>query len=546
VSVRGQRGGWSWTSAIGLGLAARVRARARSLDDAARWQRTTASVQRAQLRRLLERASGTAFGREHDFGRLATLPEAELLGAYRSAVPPRDYVALLPYVERMVDRAEPDVLWPGLVGRFAKTSGTTAGDKHIPVSEAMMASNYRASLDIFANALRWGVSLGRLFGGRALFLGGSSDLTRTPNGLLVGDLSGIATQQIRWPLSAVYSPGRRVALLDHWPTKIEEMARVAAAQDIRMISGMPSWTVALFERVLALRGERGDPARTIANVWPNLTLFTHGGVRYDPFEPTIRRLFSGGDRDIPVRLELYPASEGFVAIQDTPGQRGMRLNADHGNFFEFVPLEDADRDDPPAFAADEAEVGQRYVVVMSTCAGLWRYVIGDVVEFESVPDRLGGGGGSGPARLRIVGRHKLFMNAFGENLIVENIEDAASRAAVEAGVEIGEFTAAPVYPESGRGPGLELAVEADGLAGEVLERFRSAFDARLQASCNDYRSKRTDDLGMGPPTITPLRPGSIHAWMESRGKLGGQHKVPRCANHREFLDGLLGSVRPVA
>jgi len=531
-----QSGGFRWTSLIGAGLRARVAGRARKLRNHAHWTANTAYIQRAQLRSLLNQAKDTAFGREYGFASVLKASNSEIASEYRKAVPARDYVAFLPYVQRMVEDAEPDVLWPGLVKQFCQTSGTTAGDKRIPISDAMMKSNFRASLDIFAHAVNWGVSLSKLFGGRALFLGGSSALDRQDNGILVGDLSGIATQQIRWPLSAIYSPGTEIALMSHWPSKLDAMAELTSRQDIRMISGMPSWTVALMEKVLAKTGR----AR-IDEVWPNLTLFTHGGVRYDPFEPTVRRLFTGGERDIPVRLELYPASEGFIAIQDELGDRGMRLNADHGNFYEFVPLEDIGKDDAPAFCADEAEPGQRYVVVMSTCAGLWRYIIGDVVVFESVPNRMGWGGGTGPARLRIVGRHKLFINAFGENLIVENIETAVAHAARETGVEVGEFTASPVYPGEGVRSGLQLAVEVAS-SGD-MDQFARAFDAHLQAEVVDYRVKRTDSLGMAPPVVTPLEPGAIHAWMEGRGKLGGQHKVPRCANHREFMDALAGPVR---
>ncbi|MFI4882394.1 MAG: GH3 auxin-responsive promoter family protein [Phycisphaerales bacterium JB064] len=530
-----QTGPLRWTSLIGAGLHARVAGRARKLANHTYWTANTAYIQRAQLRGLLEKARGTAFGREYGFEAVLKASDAELAGEYRKAVPARDYVAFLPYVQRMVDGAEPDVLWPGLVKHFCQTSGTTAGDKRIPISDAMMASNFKASLDIFAHAINWGVSIPKLFGGRALFLGGSSALERRDNGMLIGDLSGIATQQIRWPLSEIYSPGKEIALMDHWPSKIDAMAELTAGQDIRMISGMPSWTVALMEKVLAKTGKA-----CIHDVWPHLTVFTHGGVRYDPFEPTVRRLFTKGERDIPVRLELYPASEGFIAIQDTFGEPGLRLNADHGIFYEFVPLEEIDKPDAPAFCADEVEPGQRYVVVMSTCAGLWRYVIGDVVVFDSVPNRIGWGGGTGPARLRIVGRHKLFINAFGENLIVENIETAVAHAAMQAGVEVGEFTASPVYPSEGVRAGLQLAIEV--VREGDLGRFAEAFDAKLQSEVVDYRVKRTDGLGMAPAIVTPLRPGAIHAWMEGRGKLGGQHKVPRCANHREFMDALAGPV----
>ncbi|MFG0283429.1 MAG: GH3 auxin-responsive promoter family protein [Phycisphaerales bacterium JB039] len=534
-------------SAVGAGLRLRVARRARLLSDLAHWRKATASIQRRQLRSLVEKAASTEIGRECGFARLAQLPEAELLGAYRKALPIGDYLAYAERLQRMREQGEADVLWPGLVRDFAQTSGTTAGDKYIPVSGEMMRSNYLASLDIFAHSVRRGISLERLLGGRALFLGGSSSVTANEHGVRTGDLSGLVTRLIRWPLTAVYSPGREVALLSHWPTKIDRMARVTMGQDIRMINGMPSWCVALMERILEIAREQGAGARRMRDIWPNLMMFVHGGVKYAPFEPRIRQLFSGaadGD-DIPHRLELYPASEGFIALQDEAHDPGLRLLTDIGNFFEFVPLEEVDAPDAAAFACDEVEKGQRYVVVMSTCAGLFRYLIGDVVEFDTVCDRLDGRAGDGPCRLRIVGRHRHFINAFGENLIVENIEEAVAAASRQSGLIVGEFTAAPVYPGNGRRAGLEILVEMPAPPGpEQIGAFGRAADEMLQRVCHDYEVKRTGDLGMAPPTITVVPMGTFHRWMESRGKLGGQHKAPRCANGRETLEAVAAIASP--
>jgi len=264
-------------------------------------------------------------------------------------------------------------------------------------------------------------------------------------------------------------------------------------------------------------------------------------VKYAPFDPRVRQAYSGAPDgpDIPYRLELYPASEGFIAIQDIRGDPGLRLLTDNHNFFEFVPLEDIARPDAPAFTCDAVEKGQKYVVVLTTCAGLWRYILGDVVEFDTIPSRPDGSGGDGPARLRIVGRHKHFINAFGENLIVDNIENAVAKAASQTGLIVGEFTAAPVYPGPGRRAGLELAVEAANASPERLAAFVPAFDAALKEQCVDYGIKRTGDLGMTEPTVTPLALGTFHRWMESRGKLGGQHKCPRCASGRDIIDQVL-------
>jgi len=310
---------------------------------------------------------------------------------------------------------------------------------------------------------------------------------------------------------------------------------------------MPSWALVLFQRVIELARERGRPTTCLRDIWPNLSVFVHGGVRYDPFRPRIASVF-GGDptADIPIRHELYPASEGFIAMQDTRGDPALRLCCDIGNFYEFIPLEDITKDNPPAFTVDHVEKGQRYVVCMTTCAGLYRYIIGDVVVFDTIPADAQGRGGDGPCRLRIVGRHRLFINAFGENLIVEHIERAVEDAARATGATVGEFTAAPIYPDTatGRRGALEVAVESPDLLDPArAAAFAAALDRSLSTQNVDYATKRTDGLGMAPPVLTPLPMGACHRWLDSRGKLGGQHKCPRCANHREIIDSLVAMAR---
>jgi len=542
-----------WTPLIGSGLRLRLRRRVAKLNDVRFWTENTARIQVRQLRRLLRTAQHTRFGQEHEFARLARLRDSELVAAYRKAVPVADYYAFRASVAEMREEGRPDVLWPGVVKDFAQTSGTTAGDKYIPVSKQMLRSNMLAALDIFAHAERFGVSLPFVLGGKVLFLGGSTDLSTNDHGVRTGDLSGLVAPLIRWPISRIYSPGRKIALMNHWPSKIEAMAQATIDQDVRMINGMPSWGIVLFERVLELARQRGMKAEGIKDVWKNLTIFVHGGVKYAPFESRVRQAYSGspdGD-DIPFRLELYPASEGFIAIQDTRFEPGLRLLSDIGNFYEFIPLDRIDDAlgtgaEDLAFTCDQVRKGVRYVVTMSTCAGLWRYVIGDVVEFDSIPSGLSGRGGDGPCRLRIVGRHRHFINAFGENLIVEHIENAVAAAAKRAGVVVGEFTAAPVYPGPGVHAGLQLAIEvvdADSLPQRKVQEFGDAFDAALKQQNVDYTTKRTDDLGMHPPTISPLPMGTFHRWLAAKGKLGGQHKCPRCANHREIISEILAASR---
>ena len=533
---------YSMTSAVGLALRARVERRRRKLNDLEYWQRSTCSIQSEQLRKNLKASAQTVFGKQHRFASIAAIQDdAEMIRAYRAALPINDWYVFKDHIEAMRERGESDVLWPGRVGHFAQTSGTTAGDKYIPVSEEMFRSNYLASLDIFAHLINRGVHPERMMGGRCLFLGGSTDLDYNEHGIATGDLSGLVTPLIKWPLSTIYSPGPEVALMSHWPDKIEAMAQLSIDQDIRFISGMPSWALVLIDRVIELANERGIKATCARDVWPNLEVFVHGGVNYTPFVERMSIAFSGDSEiDFPCRQELYPASEGFIAMQDRADELGMRLLVDNGTFYEFVPRDQIDDENPEVLSCWEVEKGTQYVVVMSTNAGLWRYIIGDVVEFDTIPDGFDGKGGDGPARLRIVGRHRHFINAFGENLIGEHIEDGVSAASKAAGVTIGEFTAAPVYPSQTNRAGLEVAVEFEQLPNaEQIALFGKVFDDTIKAANVDYNTKRSDSLGMSEPTITVLPDGTFHRWLDKKGKLGGQHKCPRCANHREILGEVL-------
>lgn len=540
-----------WTSWIGAGMRALLSRRIARLSDTKWWGRHAGLIQREQLRSLLHAARSTQVGRGGGFAKLSRLAPHELPSAYASAMPMGDYEHFRAPLARMRENAEPNVLWPGRVMDWAQTSGTTGADgqKYIPVSREMMASNRRAAMDIFAHAARFGVSLPDLYAGRVLFLGGSTSLHTNEHGVRTGDLSGVVTRMITWPLTTVVSPSADIALMSDWPEKIDAMARQTAGQDVRFISGMASWALVLFERVISVARERDPAVRCLRDVWPNLRLFVHGGVNYAPFDPRVREAWSRGDSDIPVRLEVYPASEGFIAVQDTPGDPSLRLHTDMGVYYEFVPLEDivraASGGTVPSFTCDRVEKGQRYVVVMTTCAGLWRYIIGDVVVFDTV-------GSEGPPRLRIVGRHRAFINAYGENLIVEDIEAAAVEASRQTRVSIGEFTACPVYPGEGRRPGIELIVEWGGPSfgaqsepsPQLVEQFAHVFDQTLRNRGVDYGIKRTGDLGMARAKVTPVPIGTFHRWMASRGKLGGQHKAPRCANHRELASQILALASP--
>ncbi|VAX39831.1 hypothetical protein MNBD_PLANCTO03-1913, partial [hydrothermal vent metagenome] len=344
----------SWTGLVGTTLAARTAARAVRLDDDEFWIANTRRLQIAQLRQNLRAAASTEIGRECGFARLAAIDDdTELVAAYQRALPLADWYAFQDRLARMRVGGEPDLLWPGLVRDFAQTSGTTSGDKYIPLSTEMMRSNYLASLDIFAHLSRFGLSLPGLMCGKCLFIGGSSAVDENEHGVRTGDLSGLATSLITWPLTEIYLPGKQIALLSDWTTKIERMARAIWNEDVRFVSGMPSWGLVLFRRVIEIAREEGLAARTLRDVWPNLQVLVHGGVKYQPFDARVRMLWSGEAQgeDIPTRFELYPASEGFIATQDAPNELhpggvgaspGLRIIPDIGVFYEFVPLAEID------------------------------------------------------------------------------------------------------------------------------------------------------------------------------------------------------------
>ena len=492
-----------------------------------RWLRSTAAdpggAQERTFHKLLHRARKTWFARKHGFDGIRTHAD------FVRRVPVRDYVAQLDLVQRMLD-GERDVCWPGRVGFFAQTSGTTAGDKRIPLTREIMRANTRAALAMFAfYARRAPGLLGRLWQGKLLFLGGSAAMTRIESGAMIGDLSGIATRFIRWPIAAHYEPGRELALIDSWEQKVQRVAERVASRDVRFVTGMPSWVMILLRRICELRGV--DQEGGISEVWPNLQLFVHGGVNFEPYRAAFGRFFRADHRlDF---QEVYPASEAFVAIQAEAGEAAMEMLTSNGVFYEFVPLAEWGRPDAPRLTIEQVEPDVPYSVVISTCAGLWAYDLGDVVRFVSLR----------PPRIVFAGRNRHFINAFGENIIGEQVSDAVARAAARSGAEVAEFTAAPRYADAGHLAGAhQYVVEFNVPPAAGIDAFAAAIDARLKELNNDYTVKRTGDLGMTCVEVAPVPKGTFYEWMKRRGKLGGQNKVPVCANHREYVEDLLGSI----
>ena len=460
-----------------------------------------------------------SLGKRAKFGQQFSFSEFINAEQFRARVPMHTYEQLFPYIERAM-KGEKDVLWPGEVKRFSKSSGTTnARSKFIPVTQQNLQQNhYRAGKDMLAVYAHTYPET-KLFKGKNLSLGGSLQDNILNLGSVQGDISAILMNYLPFWAEWRRAPRLEVALLPEFEEKLERMAKEIIADDIRALSGVPTWMVVLLERVLQLTGKA-----TAAEVWPGLEAFFHGAVAFDPYRSTFAKLIGK-----PINyLELYNASEGFFGIQETEEPNEMLLLLDHGVYYEFVPLAEVDQEQPKAVALHEVEVGPTYEIVITTNSGLWRYRIGDTIRFTSAT----------PYRFKISGRTKQFINAFGEELMVQNAEAAIAKVSLATGAEVANFTAAPVYLEAGKKGRHEWVVEF-AVAPADAAAFAAQLDAELRQLNADYDAKRYHDLALLPLQLHVAPSGTFYRWMQQRGKLGGQHKVPRLANERKWVEELL-------
>lgn len=471
-------------------------------------------VQRDVLARLLRRAAGTEWGARHDYA------GTESYERFAERVPLNTYEELKGYIDRMRHGAR-DVLWPGQVRWYAKSSGTTNDkSKFIPVSaDGLRDTHYAGGRDAVSLYLKSRPD-SRLFDGRALILGGSHAPNYQLPHSLVGDLSAILIENINPLVNLVRTPGKRIALMSDFRQKCDRIAETAIRQKVTNLSGVPSWMMAVLKRVLELSGKE-----RIDQVWPDLEVFFHGGVAFTPYRGQYENLIRSPRM---AYRETYNASEGFFGLQDDPADPAMLLMTDYGVFYEFVPLEDVGRDNPRVLPLWEVETGRNYAIVISTSCGLWRYQIGDTVRFTSVS----------PYKFVISGRTKCFINAFGEELIIDNAERGLQQACAATGAVVREYTAAPVFMDAEGKCRHQWVVEFDRPPADY-ERFADELDRALQGLNSDYEAKRRGDLTLQRLELIPARRGLFDDWLESRGKLGGQHKVPRLANNRDIIEQVL-------
>ncbi len=480
-------------------------------------------VQQRQLLGLVGRAVRTRFGQDHGFGGIRSVTE------YQARVPLRRYED---FWERYWQPAFPNlkgVSWPGRVPFFAVTSGTTTGrTKYIPCSQEMIVSNQMAALDLVVHHLAARPE-SRVMAGRAFMLGGSTDLTEEVPGICSGDLSGIMTANLPWWFRKRAFPPKDLVLLADWEEKVTRIAEAISGEDIRMIGGTPSWLLVFFDALAALRG---DPAPELAKYFPDLDLLVHGGVDFRFYRKRFETLIEGTPAEL---REVYAASEGFIAVADQGADDGLRFMPDTGLFYEFVPVDELTARRPVRHWVGTAETGINYALVLTTCAGLWSYVISDTVEVVT----------RDPLRVRITGRTSYMMSAFGEHLIADELEAAIGAAAQAIGAEVREWSVGAQHESGADGRGGHLYViefARDMPSDARLAHFAHVLDRHLCKTNEDYEAHRADGFGMREPEILAARPGRFSDWMKARGQLGGQHKVPRVINDAELFEGLCAFV----
>ena len=458
---------------------------------------------------LLRRASGTEFGRKHGFADIRNYEE------FKAAIPLQDYESLKPFFKRM-QASESDVLWPGRIQWFAKSSGTTNdASKFIPVSkEGLHDSHIKTGKDFLSMYLR-NTPASKFFTGKGLVMGGAYHPNEANQNVFVGDVSAILMKNLDTWIQYFRQPGLDTALLPDWEEKLDRISDTTMRMNVTNISGVPSWTLLLLRKVLEKTKQK-----QIKDVWPDIELYCHGGVGFAPYRGQFEELIGR-----PVAYQnIYNASEGFFAYQDTLDNDDMLLHLDNGVFYEFIPFH-GEIDTDKAVSIEGVRKGINYAMVISTNSGLWRYLIGDTVEFTD----------TSPYRIRITGRTKHFINVFGEEVTIDNTDKALASACIDSGAEALDYTVAPIFTTmQGQGKhewAIEFSKTPDDLAA-----FETLLDQKLQALNSDYRAKRSGDLAMGKLSVVPLHIGTFYQWLKSKQKLGSQQKIPRLSNERKFID----------
>lgn len=464
------------------------------------------------LKYLLRHGSQTYIGNQYNFSALNNKDD------FRNKVPVFRYEDLRPYLDKIIVDRQENILWDKPTRWFAMSSGTTEDkSKYIPVTrESLTKGHFRCGeqmLAIYAQSNR----KAKFIFGKTLVLGGSKQINNIGEGIFTGDISAILVKNVYLWTKLSRTP-EKISLIPDWEEKLDTLTKYALNHDVRALMGVPSWLLVLLKKIKAETG------RELTDIWPNLEVFFHGGVSFTPFEEQYKKLIQKPDM---YYWETYNASEGFFGVQYDKNSKDMLLMLDNSIYYEFVPMNEWNAEHPKTLTLDEVEVGQNYAVMISTNGGLWRYMIGDTIEFTSTK----------PYLFKITGRTKSFINAFGEELIVDNAEKALDVACKLTGAQIADYTAAPVYFGDNNTGAHEWFIEFEAAPSDMAD-FVKALDDNLKKVNSDYEAKRSYNLSLGEPIIRVVPKGAFNAWMKSVGRLGGQNKVPRLSNNRDYVDKL--------
>lgn len=471
-------------------------------------------TQREVFMNLIQKAENTEWGTLYGFDSIESIAD------FQRRVPISSYEDLKPYIEKSRNGI-PNVLWPGEIKWFAKSSGTTDDkSKFIPVSsDALEDCHFKAGQDtVGVYAAKVGNT--GIFKGKGLIIGGSHQINNLNNESYYGDLSAVLIQNMPFWAHFFRTPDLSIALMDEWEQKIEKMAHATIQENVTNISGVPSWTLVLIKRILEITGKKN-----LHEIWPNLEVFVHGGVSFLPYREQYNKLITPSKMRY---METYNASEGFFGIQDDSNTDDMLLMLDYGIFYEFIPIEDIELENPRVYTLSQVEKDKVYAMVISTNAGLWRYKIGDTVKFTSIY----------PFKIKIAGRTKHYINAFGEELMIDNANIAIKEACEKTHAELREYTAAPVFVSNTNKGRHQWLIEFSKLP-EDLQHFVEILDNTLKTLNSDYEAKRYKDMNLTMPEVIIAPHDLFYTWLKNKGKLGGQHKIPRLANNREYMDDLL-------
>lgn len=471
-------------------------------------------LQQQVLNRLVQTAKHTEWGEKYDYKSILNYEH------FKERLPIQTYEEIKPYVMRLRN-GEQNLLWPSQIRWFAKSSGTTNDkSKFLPVSkESLHDTHYQGGKDAVA------IYLGQnpessFFSGKGLILGGSHSPNLNFKHSLVGDLSAILIQNVSPIVNCIRVPSKKIALMSDFESKMEAIANKTLHTNVTNLSGVPSWMLVLIKHILNKTGKQ-----SLEEVWPNLEVFFHGGVAFTPYREQYKEVIRSTKMHY---VETYNASEGYFGTQNDPSDPSMLLMVDYGIFYEFIPLEDVGKESPRIYSLEEVELNKNYAMVISTSAGLWRYMIGDTVKFTN----------NHPYKFIITGRTKHFINAFGEELIVDNAEKGLAKACTSTGAQVIDYSAAPVFMDANAKCRHQWLIEFAQMP-DNLESFSRILDDTLKTINSDYEAKRQNNLALQPLEVIVARKGLFHDWLAQKGKLGGQHKIPRLSNTRKYIEEML-------